>query len=272
MTTRRVPRTQDLTWSTVGRVGGALAAGALAATLVSTGLTAQTPARSFALESSEGLRLANVAAQPATLDGKRGLRVRLSEEAQKKRQSMTPQQQEAAVKAGQVDEQLAIVDGLEFGDGVIDVEVAGSPRTEMFQDARGFVGIAFRLQPDLRTYDAFYLRPTNGRADDQVRRNHSTQYISHPDWPWFRLRRETPEKYESYVDLVPGVWTKMRIEVRGTEGRLFVHGQPQPTLIVKDLKTGAAARGAVALWLDASTDVHFRNLVVTPAAGATGPR
>jgi hypothetical protein len=254
--------------STVRRVGGALAAGTVAAMIASIGLTAQTPARSFALETGEGLRLNNVAVQPATLDGKRGLRVRLSEDAQKRRQAMTPQQQEAAVKAGQVDEQLAV----EFGDGVIEVEVAGSPRTEMFEDARGFVGIAFRLQPDLRTYDAFYLRPTNGRADDQVRRNHSVQYISHPDWPWARLRRETPEKYESYVDLVPGVWTKMRIEVRGTEGRLYVHGQPQPTLIVKDLKTGAAARGAVALWLDASTDAHFRYLVVTPAAGAAGPR
>jgi hypothetical protein len=29
------------------------------------------------------------------------------------------------------------------------------------------VGIAFRLQNDMKTYDAFYLRPTNGRADDQ---------------------------------------------------------------------------------------------------------
>ena len=28
------------------------------------------------------------------------------------------------------------------------------------EGARGFVGIAFRLQDDNRTYDAFYLRPT----------------------------------------------------------------------------------------------------------------
>jgi hypothetical protein len=38
-----------------------------------------------------------------------------------------------------------------------------------------FVGIAFRLQEDLQTYDAFYVRPTNGRADDQERRNHSNR-------------------------------------------------------------------------------------------------
>ena len=95
----------------------------------------------------------------------------------------------------------------------------------------------------MKTYDAFYLRPTNGRADDQVRRNHSAQYISHPDLPWFRLRKETPEKYEAYVDLVPGDWTKIRIEVRGATARLFVHGQAQPTLIVNDVKSGADRPG-----------------------------
>jgi hypothetical protein len=116
--------------------------------------------------------------------------------------------------------------------------------------ARGFVGIAFRLQSDNATYDAFYLRPTNGRADDQERRNHSTQYVSHPDWPWARLRKETPSKYESYVDLMPGVWTRIKIEVRGAVARLFVHGHEQPALVVNAVKSGAQAKGAVALWLD----------------------
>ena len=117
----------------------------------------------------------------------------------------------------------------------------------------------------MKTYDAFYLRPTNGRAEDQERRNHAAQYISHPDWPWFRLRKETPSRYESYVDLVPGEWTKIRIEVRGATARLFVHDQAQPTLIVNDVKTGAQASGAIALWLGPGTLAHFRNLRVSAA-------
>jgi hypothetical protein len=68
----------------------------------------------------------------------------------------------------------------------------------------------------------FYLRPTNGRADDQVRRNHSAQYISSPEFPWYLLRKEFPEKYESYF--VPGEWTKMRIEVKGNRATLSVSG------------------------------------------------
>jgi hypothetical protein len=96
---------------------------------------------------------------------------------------------------------------------------------------------------------------------DQVRRNHSTQYGSHPDFSFARLRKESPEKYESYVDLVPGTWTRMRIEVAGTTARLFVHNAPQPALVVTDLKLGTSA-GGVALWIGAGTEGFFSNVSI----------
>ena len=219
--------------------------------------TATAQARRFALESTAGLRLHNVSAEAATLDGKKGVRLTRSAEAARQAATMT---------AGQLNlfEELAVIEGIEFSSGMIEAEVAGEPAAGAGTGARGFVGIAFRLQPDLRTYDAFYVRPANGRVEDQERRNRSTQYISHPQWPWFRLRQETPGKYESYVDLVPGGWTKIRIEVRGDKARLFVHDNPQPVLIVNDVKSGGAARGGVALWIGPGTVAHFRNLVITP--------
>ena len=161
-------------------------------------------------------------------------------------------------------ETLAIVPGIEFSNGVIEVEVSGSPGPGAAAGARGFVGIAFRVQ-DTARYDAFYLRPTNGRVEDQERRNRSAQYISHPEWPWFRLRQETPGKYESYVDLVPDEWTKIRVVVDGQRARLFVHDQAQPTLVVNDVKSGATAKGGIALWIGPGTIAHFRNLRVTTA-------
>jgi hypothetical protein len=220
------------------------------------GTVARQP-KSYPLESTTGLRLHNVVAEAATLQGKKGLRVTGSEEAQRRLQTMT------------LDEvvrfpQLVSIDGLEFGNGVIEAEIAGAPAPGSGEGSRGFVGIAFRLQNDGITYDAFYLRPTNGRAEDQERRNHAVQYISHPDWPWFRLRKESPSKYESYVDLMPGVWTQLKIDVRGERARLYVHGQEQPTLIVNDLKTGAQGKGAVALLGGSATVAHFRSLRVEP--------
>jgi len=235
----------------------ALLAVATSAALMVPG-TAAPQAKHYPLEAIDGLRLHNVAAVSATLQGKKGLRVTISEETLRRLAGMTPEEQLQV-------EQLAPIIGLDFANGVIEAELAGVPAPGAPEGARGFVGIAFRLQPDMRTYDAFYLRPTNGRADDQERRNHAVQYVSHPDWPWFRLRKETPSKYESYADLMPDVWTKIKIEVHGERARLYVHDQAQPTLIVNDLKTGARGTGAVALWLDRGTVAHFRNLTVEPS-------
>ncbi len=227
--------------------------------LVSPAFASAQPRR-FPLESAERLRLHNVTAEPATHGGRKGLRLTRSAEAARRLDAMTP---EELAKASF--EELAWIEGLDFSNGVIEAEISGVPAPGAAGGARGFVGIAFRLQPDMQTYDAFYLRPTNGRADDQERRNHSVQYIAHPEWPWFRLRKETPGRYEAYVDLVPGAWTKIRIEVRGASARLYVHGQEQPTLIVNDVKSGPQAKGAVALWLGPGTVAHFRNLTVTAA-------
>ncbi len=107
----------------------------------------------------------------------------------------------------------------------------------------------------------------NGRAADQLQRNHAVQYISHPDHTWQRLRRDTPGLYESYVDLEPRRWTKVRIRVCGAEAALYVHGAEQPTLIVRDLKRGAAARGDVRLWVGPGTAAQFTNVRVAPSRG-----
>ena len=155
----------------------------------------------------------------------------------------------------------AVVKDTSFRDGTIEVELAGQPAAGAGAGARGFIGIAFRLQGDGR-YEYIYLRPTNGRADDQVRRNHSTQYSSHPDFDFAQSRKEAPEKYESYVDLEPGAWTRYRIEVDGRKARLYVHGAEQPCLIVNDLKLDPQA-GGVALWVGPGTEGYFANLKIT---------
>ena len=156
----------------------------------------------------------------------------------------------------------AVVKGASFRDGTIEVDLAGLPAAGAAAAARGFIGIAFRMQADGR-YEYIYLRPTNGRADDQVRRNHSTQYSSYPDFDFARSRQESPEKYESYVDLQPAVWTKYKIEVDGRKARLYVNGAEQPCLIVNDLKLDPQS-GGVALWVGPGTEGYFANLKITP--------
>jgi hypothetical protein len=141
------------------------------------------------------------------------------------------------------------------------VDLVGKPCAGAPSEARGFVGVAFWVAADPSKYECVYIRPTNARADDQLRRNHSTQYISFPDYHWLRLRIETPGQYESYVDLVPGECTKIKIEVSGVKARLYVNDAPQPVLVVNDLKLGES-RGAVALWIGVGTEAYFSDLRV----------
>jgi hypothetical protein len=224
----------------------------LALTLCIAALAFAGPAatQTYPLDSAKGFELHNAVAEPVTFQGKKAIRVTSSAE--------------AAAGPGDAARQdhLVIAPVQDFSNGTIEVDLAGEPGPGAAGGARGFVGVAFRLQNDKKTYDTFYLRPTNGRADDQERRNHTAQYISHPDWPWFRLRQETPSKYESYVDIEPAKWIHVKIDVNGDKARLYVNGNDQPTLIVNDVKSGANAKGAVALWFEGSTVAHYANLKI----------
>ena len=156
---------------------------------------------------------------------------------------------------------LAVLKGTDFHDGVIELDVAGEPRADADPTSRGFVGLAFRVQgrDSLMKFECVYLRPTNGRSEDQLLRNHSVQYQEYPDFSWKKLREDAPGGYESYADLVPGAWTHLKLEVRKSKARLYVNGAAQPSLIVNDLRAGDSS-GAIALWSYTSSEAYFTNL------------
>ncbi len=158
---------------------------------------------------------------------------------------------------------LALIKGAQFANGTIELELTGDAMPKSGPEIRGFTGIAFRVQDDAKHFECIYLRPLNARSQDQLQRNHSVQYVAEPDYPWERLRQETPGKYETYVDLVPGEWTKLRIEVAGEKARVYVNDAAQPTMIVNDLKHGNG-KGGLALWIGPGVVAHFANLRVVP--------
>jgi hypothetical protein len=155
------------------------------------------------------------------------------------------------------------IQGSHFRNGTIEVMVLSRLLPEAPELARGFIGIAFRINEDNSKFECVYLRPTNARADDQVRRNHTLQYFSYPDYPYTRFRKESPEKYESYTDMTLNEWIKVKIVVRNSQAQLFVQDNPQPCLIVNDLKHGADQSGAIGLWVDVGTEGYFTDLRVS---------
>lgn len=215
------------------------------AVLVVSGPARETRTTDYRLDSPDGLEMINANAQVVNYHGRRALH-------------LVPLPGHETDKSSMI----ALVTGTDFRDGIIEAEVAGLPILAMDPTSRGFVGLEFRAQQHGARGENIYLRPTNGRADDQLRRNHSVQYESFPEFPWDRLRREQPGMYESYADLEAGAWTKMKIEVAGTKARLYVNGAEQACLIVNDLKLGDV-RGQIGLWTFAATEAYFSNLRVT---------
>jgi hypothetical protein len=155
---------------------------------------------------------------------------------------------------------FAKLKGIVFKNGTIEVKVLSRLIPNAPQYARGFIGIAFRINNNVSQFESIYIRPTNGRTNDQVRRNHSIQYFSYPDYPFSRLRKEAPEQYESYADMGLNEWITLKIVVLGSQAKFFINDSKQPSLIVNDLKLGPNATGAIGLWVDGGTEGYFSDL------------
>jgi Domain of Unknown Function (DUF1080) len=162
----------------------------------------------------------------------------------------------------EVDEPTFVkIKDIDFENGTIEVKVLSRLLKTASATARGFIGVAFRIDDKNTNYECIYIRPTNGRADNQVRRNHSVQYYSYPDYKFDRLRKENPEMYETYADMGLNEWITMRIEVKGKEAKLYLNNQQSASFIVSEM-LGATTKGGIGLWVDIGTEGYFKDLKV----------
>lgn len=150
---------------------------------------------------------------------------------------------------------LALVRGVPFAQGQIEVDLRGNPAGQ-----GSFVGVAFGVI-DGTTHEAIYFRPFNFQADDPVKRSHAVQYVAQPQHPWDRLRAEKPGSYEAAVAPVPdpAAWFHARIDVSASRVSVFINGAARPCLSVDRL--GSNAVGEVGLWVD-SQPGSFANLKI----------
>ena len=126
---------------------------------------------------------------------------------------------------------------IDFHNGIIELKVAGSLIENAPPWARGFVGVAFRINENASKFENFYLRPANGKTNDEARRQHATQYFSYPDYDFFRLRKESPEQYESAAEIDLDTWADVKIIVKDSEAKLYVNQMDSPVLTVFRFKT-----------------------------------
>lgn len=150
------------------------------------------------------------------------------------------------------------LEGYDFANGTIDIDLLG--RSQPVQGS--FIGVAFRVV-DGQTHDAVYFRPFNFRASDPAAHSHAVQYVSHPQWPWQRLRSERPGQYEQ--PLVPepdgDEWFHARIVVQRPKVSVFVNGATAPCLVVNELSD--RTHGSLGVWVGNGSGGNFANLRVS---------
>lgn len=156
---------------------------------------------------------------------------------------------------------LMILKDADMGDGVIELDIKGSNK---FQQS--FVGVAFHIQ-DPATFDAVYFRPFNFQSPDAVRRTHTVQYVSLPDYDWEKLRNQFPGIYEQPVNPVPKAdeWFHAKVIIKGSHVAVYVNNAQKPSLEVERLNT--TTHGGLGLWVGNNSAGSFANLTFTPAKG-----
>jgi hypothetical protein len=152
------------------------------------------------------------------------------------------------------------------GDGLLWIKESTFTKGKIECDIKGkdiqgksFVGLAFHGLND-STYDAIYFRPFNFKNPD--RNGHSVQYISHPEYPWYKLRNEYPEKYENKLNTIldPNNWFHVTITIDYPNVEVFVNNSNEPSLKIKQLSS--RKEGWIGFWVGNNSEGYFRNLKI----------
>lgn len=116
-----------------------------------------------------------------------------------------------------------------FRDGVVEVDVAVT-------GARSYPGILFRVASP-GELERVYLRPHRaGPAGYPDAVQYVPGFHGVDGWQLYN-----GDGFTAAATLPPGQWIRLRLEVKGTQARLFVGDGPRPALEIHDLKRGAGA-------------------------------
>ena len=147
-----------------------------------------------------------------------------------------------------------------FHNGTICVEMRSRLLPDAPEFARGFIGIVFRINRDNSEFESYYVRPTNGRHPDPVRRAHGSQYFSYPGYTFSYFREHGISGYEAPCDIGLDEWIALKAVIRDGTAAFYVNAMDKPVLVVEDLKHGTDARGGIGFYVDIGTEAIFRNL------------
>ncbi len=139
----------------------------------------------------------------------------------------------------------AFLKNVELEDGIIECDIA------MKGGVRAYPGILFRVQSQ-EEYERIYLRPHRSPLYDDA-----VQYVAAfhgvDSWQFYN-----GPGLSARAVIPTDSWIHVKIEVLGTQARVFLDNAPQPVLVVGDLKRGKS-RGGLGLTTMADGNSFFSN-------------
>jgi sugar lactone lactonase YvrE len=138
----------------------------------------------------------------------------------------------------------AYLKDVEFENGVIEVDMA-------VQRLRSYPGILFRMQSQTE-YERVYLRPHRaGFYPDAVQYVASFNGID--SWQLYNGKGMTAAVVLPYNE-----WFHVKIEVQGSQARVFINNSEQPLLSITDLQHGTC-KGTIGLYGPTDGSAYFSN-------------
>lgn len=150
---------------------------------------------------------------------------------------------------------------IRFHNGIIEVKMLSRLLPDAPDFARGFIGIAYRINDDDSQFESFYVRPTNGRTTDLERRAHGCQYFAYPKYTFSYFREHHITKYEAPVDIGLDEWITLKAVIKDECAQFYIN--EKSVLVVDDMKHGFGDYGAIGFFVDIGTEAFFKDLKIT---------
>lgn len=158
---------------------------------------------------------------------------------------------------------IAYLKDYSFHNGRIEMEILSRLLPDAPDFARGFAGIAFRVEEDASAFESFYVRPTNGRSClDPVRKKHGCQYFAYPKYTFSYFRDRSITDYEAETDIDLNEWIHIRAVIHNEKAQFYVNDMNTPVLSVTDLKLDSSLSGSVGFFVDTGTEAFIRNFEI----------
>lgn len=133
---------------------------------------------------------------------------------------------------------------VDFTNGIIEFDIAIS-------GARSYPGIYFRMI-DAGNYEHFYIRPHRvGLYPDALQ--YTPCFNGVGGWQLYN-----GNGFTNSIDMPKNEWVHVKLEIKGTQARVFINNSPQPNLVIYELKHGAIG-GAIAVAGQMNQSAYFSN-------------